>query len=166
MRQKRKYTDTEKLFKDDFRENANLLLKGAIFLQKEAPLYKAMEVLKREFYEENIHHGSTIVGRIDLLFQWRGVIYLAEVKYQRGGNSDFWDAMKVMGYKELYKWQHNTCYTPAIMMPLGKIKLEHKIVTSNLKIALFGIEIKKGKFNVIPINFNTKESKEFDKITN
>ena len=146
-------------FKQDFEKDADSILDRAVFLERETPLFKAMEILKREFYEDGFgnrnNYGKNVVGRIDLIFRWKSKEYAAEVKYiPFKGNGDFWDALKILGYCELYKWEYKKMIHPAIIIPIDKIKLEHKIVANKLKIGLFGIKKEKHQFKMIPINFD------------
>ena len=124
-------------------------------MAREVCLYPATEILKKVFYEEG-YERKRYIGRIDLIFRWHSQTWIAEVKYYPfDGNGDFWAALKVVGYTELYKWEYNNeDIRSAIMMPFDKVKLEHKLVANKLKIGLFGILEKDKKFIVRPMNFD------------
>jgi hypothetical protein len=152
--------DPEKTFHKYLINNPKKVLNGIEILDDEARLYKPGILLTRDFYsferlEKKVIKGC--FGRIDVVFKYRGAIYCGEIKYEPHKNSDFWDAMKVLGYTTYYKWQRETnggtlFPKPAILMPKSRIKLEHQIIAGRLGIALFGIIREGNEFTMIPYN--------------
>jgi hypothetical protein len=118
-----------------------------------------MSLFKREINLINNNGGGIgkIIGKIDLLFKFKKKLYCGEIKWTIPRN-DFWSALKVVGYCAYYNWQNETwggfdAGFPAILIPKKHIKLEHKIVANNLKIALFGIiETKDGEYLLENVN--------------
>jgi len=123
------------------------------YLKHEVPVYDAYEMLKRETYEMDYNPPrKAIVGRIDLLLVYKNIKYATEIKYKKYSSSDFWDALKIIGYTALLQWQEgNNAIKPAIMVPLKKIKLEHQIVAGKLELQIFGVKEKKEEFEVIDV---------------
>ena len=121
------------------------------FYRKEVSLFPALETLKNQIYENQSHGGA--IGRIDVIFRYKGRIYAGEIKYKREEDgTDFWDALKIIGYTTYYKWQTgSTNIFPAILMPANKIKLEHQLIAGMLHVKLFGIKEKGNTFWFIPI---------------
>lgn len=133
--------DNEVIFHKWWKENN---IKGFGVIKHEFILGDARNLLKRDVYdlislgEKNT--GAGVIGRIDTIFKYRGNVYIGEIKYMKAAN-DFWDAMKVLGYCEYFKWQTGMNHVkPAILMPFTSIKLEHQIVANKLKFKIFAIE--------------------------
>ena len=120
-------------------------IKGLRVVRHEFPLKDARKILQRETQQEMYNTGDDVrtgvsIGRIDVIFYKASRMYIGEIKYMSNPN-DFWDATKVLGYCEYFKWQTDMKHAlPAIIMPISSIKLEHKIVANRLKIRIFGIE--------------------------
>lgn len=120
-------------------------IKGIRVVQHEFPLKDARKVLQRATQQEMYNTGDDVrtgisIGRIDVVFYKGSKMYIGEIKYMNTPN-DFWDATKVLGYCEYFKWQTDMKHAlPAIIMPITAIKLEHQIVANRLKIRIFGIE--------------------------
>jgi len=139
----------EGLFKKYYAAHPDEVLKRSTFLAKEVPLYSAAKLLQRDIYKRDELGSQKIglksIGRIDLVFKYKGKIWVGEVKYYPFDNSEFWDALKCIGYSSYLNWQslYNPDYektVPAVLIPKSKIKLEHQIVAGQLKVGLFGIE--------------------------
>ena len=148
--------DLEKWFKEDFINDPNSFLKHCQVIGSEVCLYRAMDVLKvnSDIFNDKKEH---YFGRIDLIIKYRSQFYGVEVKYQPYALSDFWNALKIVGYVAYYNWQVEMTFPdsrlrPAVFIPLDKITLEHKIIANKLHLALFGIKCRRQKFSVIPIN--------------
>lgn len=135
----------EKKFQLAFVNDADSVLKGAKYITHEAILHKADNIFRQstryefdspeELFGEKEKMG---LGRIDLVFRYKRDTYCAEIKYRKCENNDFWDALKIIGYTEYYKWQtDNKDYLPAIIMPKESIKLEHQIVAGRCDIRIF-----------------------------
>ena len=134
-----------------FSEHTREVLPGCTIIHKELPLYGAYKMLQRDVFETlygDLQSGLTpkdTIGRIDLIFDYQGKVFVVEIKTKTPySNSDFWDALKVIGYYEYFMWIQETMSNfptahPAIMMPKEKIKLEHKIVANRLKLFIFAI---------------------------
>lgn len=139
-----------------FIKDSNSVLPRSVYLDHEFRLLKAQDVLSREMYEEfgSIGHKKRMcIGRIDLIFRYKSTNYAAEIKYQKGCASDFWDALKIIGYTEYYRWQtDDSDIKPAIIIPLNKIKLEHQIIAGRSGIALFGVNKKSGEYTMKKIS--------------
>lgn len=138
---KKKEIYLESKFKKFFIEKSSYALPKCTYVGNEIPIYPASTIITRDFHEA-IFSGEKIsirpVGRIDLIFYYRGIKYGAEIKYYPFGSSEFWDALKIIGYIELYKFQtDNNHIKPAIMLPSNKIRLEHQLVAGKLGITLF-----------------------------
>ena len=113
-------------------------------IESEVSLHSAYEMLSDEMNARSIFETRPVkrmraVGRIDLVFTHKSKRYCCEIKYSRMGNTDFWDALKVMGYAAYYSWVMNRNYEPAIMCPAKALKLEHYLIANSLGIKLFGI---------------------------
>ena len=138
-------------------ENCGKMLTGLKFIDTEYRLYPAYNTLQADFYNPIKPISSKTIGRIDLIFVFRGRKYIGEIKWMPESCNNLWDTLKVLGYCEYYKFQNqltledNKVY-PAILMPTKKIRLEEKIVAGRLKIALFGIEKKGEDYKITPIN--------------
>ena len=125
----------------------NIKISGCILVKSEFILKDPNSLFKREISlvglsGNSIKEGRTI-GKIDVLFKHRSILYCGEIKWTLP-RSDFWSAMKVLGYCSYYNWQNEIWEgsdpaRPAILIPIKHIKLEHKIISNKLKIALFGI---------------------------
>lgn len=139
--------DNEVVFHKWWKENS---IKGFNVIKHEFILGDARNLLKRDVYDlmssgEN-SGGAGVIGRIDTIFKYKGCMYVGEIKYMKAPN-DFWDAMKVLGYCEYFKWQTGMSYVkPAVLMPLKSIKLEHQIVSNRLKFKIFAIEKSGNKY--------------------
>ena len=121
------------------------VLKGSSYVAHEFRLYPALELLQRDMDITK----TVCIGRIDLVFMYKQRKYAAEIKYLRMTNNDFWDALKIIGYTEYYKWQVNDRKVhPAIIIPRSKIRLEHQVVAGKLNLALFGVEEHNNKFKM------------------
>lgn len=151
-------TYKEALLQRSFSENSSLILKDSEFLGKEIALLPAYHLLFRDTYEdiifgENKFLKKSHIGRIDLKFKYKSTVFLAEIKYEKLKNSDFWDALKIIGYTAYYKWQFNDSHVkPAIIMPAKKIKLEHQVVASRLGLSIFGVKENKGFFHMFKLS--------------
>lgn len=152
--------DLEKQFHTYLLENPSKVLKGLTVIDDECCLYRPGVLLTRELYSfENIgkKQRGKHFGRIDVIFRYKSTDYCGEIKYEPHYNDDFWDAMKILGYTTYYRWQlecngGESHHKPAILMPLNRIKLQHKIIAGRLGIALFGI-VKEGEnFTMCPMN--------------
>jgi len=150
----------EDIFRKEFSINAGRMLKGLFYYKNEVCLYAPSSLLSRDFYSfENIkkERKEKYIGRIDLLFNYKEILYCGEIKYQPFAGSDFWDALKIIGYTSYYKWQQE-CFgeeiypKSAIFMPFKRIKMEHKILAGRLGIIIFGIEKTEEGYKVIPVN--------------
>ncbi len=134
-----------------FKEHTKEVLPGCIILNTELTLYGAYNMLQRDVFERmqgNKTTGLTLkdsIGRIDVIFEYQGKTFISEIKTKTPyTNSDFWDALKIIGYYEYLMWIQETVENspnayPAIMMPREKIKLEHRIVANRLKLFIFAI---------------------------
>ena len=123
------------------------------FLDEEVRLANPYDVLSREFHTINKVRPWRTIGIIDLLINYRGKVYVIEIKYTPFNTQNFWSALKCLAYREYYKWQENRIGIQAgIFMPKKSIKLEHKIMASRLKIVIFGITKKEGKWEIEAIN--------------
>jgi len=146
----------EARFQKYFINNTDIVLGGCIIMESEKSLYPAFHLLEKEinsrmrFGEITGHSKARVIGRIDIMMKYGGVHYAVEIKYQPCSNNDFWDAIKILGYTEYVNWQEDYIkkFKPAIMMPLKRIKLEHKLVANKLKITLFGITKIGGSYEV------------------
>ncbi len=118
---------------------------GIYVIDCEVTLPKALETLKIETHyviygEEGSLPKPKVFGRIDYLFRYKGANYAAELKCQPFANTDFWEALKIIGYTAYYNWWRNTNYKPAIIIPIKDYCLEHFIVASKLHLKLFGFQ--------------------------
>ena len=153
-----KRVSLETSFQKYFVENSEKVLKCCRYLRHEYSLYSAYHIISRDFQETWLFSGQTrnkSVGRIDLIFMYRDFKYIAEIKYYPSfKSSDFWDAMKILGYVELYKFQTDdkSRIKPAIIIPANKIKLEHQLVAGKLDIAIFLINKEKDTFTMKMLN--------------
>ena len=138
----------EDKFRKALAADIRMALGSGVFVAQEFVLRPAYDLLKREFYERNEEGHrlirSQVIGRIDVLFRYRTRLYAGEIKFQPYEGHDFWDALKIIGYCSYYNWQigldpNREIAHPAILMPMNRIKLEHKIVSGQNEIALFGI---------------------------
>ena len=93
----------EELFQDYFKGNYEDALPGCILIASEYPLYGAYKILTRDFSPGT--RGKGCIGRIDFIFRYKQKNYIAEAKYYPFQLSEFWGALKVVGYTEYYKWQ-------------------------------------------------------------
>jgi len=113
-------------------------------------IYGAYEMMSREVQEKLLFEPEKIrvpmVGRIDLIFTHEEKRYCCELKLLDYSSSNFWDALKILGYTVLYNWQNKTSYKPSVMIPKKKIKLEHHIVANKLKLTMFEVSKKKGDY--------------------
>ena len=78
-------------------------------------------------------------GRIDVVFYYRSKAYCGEIKCTQS-QTQFFDALKVLGYTEYYNWENDTNFKPAIIIPFDKITIEHQIMAGRLKILLIGFK--------------------------
>jgi hypothetical protein len=128
----------------------------------EVPLYSAYDSIQQDIYSEhpelikNIEDVKKpkIIGRIDLIFRYKSHNYVCEIKYYNFDNSEFWDALKVLGYTKYYNWKNNCNFRPAIMIPKDHIKLEHFMISNELDIKLFGISEKGKEFIVEDVEYD------------
>lgn len=148
---------TEKLVHETILRAPGECLNGLEVLRSEVPLIGALEYLQRDVYED-LAAGNTLpascVGRIDLVMKYRGKVYVTEIKYRAPDNrsSDFWDALKVVGYCAYYKWQYEVKGArPAIIMPRGSVKLEHQVIAGSLGLQIFGAFTSNGVLKLKPI---------------
>ncbi len=122
-------------------ENAKAVFKKSVgVVQSEFWLYEPISLLQEEvdsFFAAENRKVKAQIGRIDLVLKYRSRYLVCEIKY-KSHETDFWDALKVMGYKVYFEWQTNQKATPTIIMPKEKIRLEHKIVAGRLSIQLIG----------------------------
>lgn len=131
----------EAVFHDWLRNNT---IKNFDFIHHEYTLGNASSIIRGDIRKskdkESKVYGASVIGRIDVIFKYRRKTYIGEIKYMKN-RSDFWEAMKVIGYCEYYKWQtENTDVFPAVLIPIESIQLEHQIVANKLKIKIFAIE--------------------------
>lgn len=94
------------------------------------------------------------IGRIDLLLQFKNKRYVTEIKFRDPDNSssDFWEALKVVGYCAYYQWMYNCpSAKAAIIVPRHCVKLEHQIVAGNLGIQIFGAFTQDNQVKLQPI---------------
>ena len=138
----------ELMFQDYFKGNFDKALRNCRLLSSEYRLYGAYSVLTREVYGKSNAGGC--IGRIDFIFMYKSKKYIAEVKYYPFLPYEFWDALKVVGYTEYYKWQtEDTLVYPAVMIPSKKVKLEHQITAGRLGVTIFLItKLKDGDYAV------------------
>lgn len=109
-------------------------------VEQEFALLDPMTLLRGEIdiYKDTAWSGRAHIGRIDVILKYRGIYYVCEIKY-KSDKTDFWDAMKVLGYCEYFKWQTSQRRVrPAIIIPQERIRLEHKIIAGRLGITLIG----------------------------
>lgn len=152
--------DKEKEFSNFFEKNPDKTLPKCTFFSREYRLIRPSDLIKREFYEFD-EDGKRIgnagcIGRIDVIFRYKGKKYAGEMKFQPFEGSDFWDALKIVGYAAYYEWQTETMgnidyVKPAILMPSKRIKLEHKITARKMQLGLFGIEENGEDFRLMPL---------------
>lgn len=122
----------------------------AVFWKREMPLHEPYSILKRDFYEFGNPIDRKCIGRIDLVFRYRGALWVGETKYYKPHGSEFWDACKTLAYCTYYNWQTESSggfdtALPAILVPTKSVKLQHKIVANKLKIMIMGItKVEKG----------------------
>lgn len=125
---------------------------GISNLKWERSLYGAYDLLSREVQEQLIFEPENLtirpVGRIDLIFTYEGEEYCVELKLLDYTSSNFWDAMKIIGYTILYNWENKTNYIPAVLIPKDKIKLEHHIVANKTNLAIFEITKKEDGYTI------------------
>lgn len=134
-----KYLESKGGVKTDHSSRSSL-----IFWKREYRLHRPMELLKREFYDGDDYKRKAPIGRIDLVFRYRGKLWCGEVKYYLPHSTEFWDACKIIAYTQYFNWQSDTMESfehayPAVLVPHESIILEHKIIAARLKILLFGI---------------------------
>jgi hypothetical protein len=154
----------EKIFKDFFCENTDKCLKHCILINKEEPLYGYAEYIKdrlnqtTRFQENKSIVNYKNIGRIDLIIRYYATNYCVEIKYHPYNNSEFWDALKIVGYTEYYNFceEPSKPFKPAIFLPKNKIKLETLIIATKLKITLFGITKEIGYYKVEKIDDDFK----------
>lgn len=136
----------------------NELLVNKIFnidiLDSEVCLPGALDSLKREIHleiwnEPIITNKRGGIGRIDLLFRYKGINYCCEIKCQPFRSNDFWEALKVVGYTAYYNWLKDSNFQSAVLIPKKSCKLEHFIVSSKLRLKIFSFtEDKYGGYKI------------------
>ncbi len=150
-------TSLEADFQKFFIKDSDAVLKRCEYISHEYTLYSAYHIITRDFQESKLYNykninrrGNNSVGRIDLIFIYREIKYIAEIKYLSYRTSDFWDAMKILGYVELYKFQTDdkSRIKPAIIIPADKIKLEHQLIAGKLGITIFLIHKEEDTFTM------------------
>ena len=109
------------------------------------------------------------IGRVDIIWGSENNLHITEVKFQNPkSHSDFWDALKVVGYTAYFKWGKfipAKKYTPTIFMPMEYIELQDLIIARSLKIELYGIREFEGNFLLIDTK-NIKDSYWFSRRNN
>lgn len=149
------YQETK--FVKAFIEKTDEILPRCYLIRAEKPLYKAQQLLERQVYSRMIYNSDytygnvDVIGRIDLIFKYKGCLYAVEVKFNdKFTNYEFWDALKIVGYTEYLNWQDEPIkkFKPAVMIPKNKIKLEHRIVAGKLDLTIFAIVVENGKYKV------------------
>jgi len=88
-----------------------------------------------------------IIGKVDIVFRARNKKYFAEVKYDKKQNiSDFWTALKVIGYVEAYKlFSFNRDVEPLIIVNKEVLTQECKTILYSLRISWIVFEISENK---------------------
>lgn len=128
----------------------------------ERSIYDAYAILSRDIQEQMLYDIEHVtvrpVGRIDLIFTYNCERYCSELKLIESTETNFWEALKILGYTALYNWQNNTKYRPAVMIPYDKIKLEHHIVARKLRLTIFSVKKIKENFS-----FKISQSDTFSK---
>lgn len=150
-----KYKET--LFHNYFEEKGKI--GNCHLIKNEFILYEPMSLFKREFslINNEIPKKGKCIGKIDVLFRNKRKLYGGEIKWNLPRN-DFWSAMKILGYCVYFNWQNEAWgsddyASPAILIPIKHIALEHKLIANKLKISLFGIEkLKNGEYTLENIN--------------
>jgi hypothetical protein len=117
----------------------------ATFWKREFRLYDSYSLLHRDFYEFGDEVKKKTIGRIDLVFRFRGKLWVGESKYYTPHGSEFWDACKVLAYTAYYNWQNEESggfdpARPAVLIPKKSVKLQHLITANKLKLLVLGIE--------------------------
>lgn len=145
----------ETAFQEYFKKKVRV--NSLILLQTEVRLYPPFTLLSRDFYttDEAVKkiERRNCIGRIDVLFRYKGTLFAGEIKYMLPRNS-FWEALKVIGYVAYYNWQNeiSNAYEyakPALLIPHKHIRLEHKIVANKLDLLLFGItKLPNGEYSI------------------
>jgi hypothetical protein len=151
-------------FHKKFIEKPDKYLRGCGLIKSEKKLFGAYNILDRDVRNKFLYNTKDLIekkkipqiARIDLLILWRSRYYAVEIKYTPFTISDFWDALKIIGYTEYLNWQEEPVkkFAPAIMMPKNKIKLENQIVANKLNITLFGIEYINNDYEITQIDDN------------
>lgn len=129
----------ETKFEKYFVENTRKCLNGSIIINTQVTLPDAYSIISRDYNKIGGSYTNS-VGRIDVIFRYKKEVYIGEIKYYDFSSYEFWDALKVVGYCAYYNWMYKTKHKPAVLMPAGKVKLEHQVVASRLKVQIFTIE--------------------------
>jgi len=142
----------EREFQKYFKEFPQKVIPKCDVIVVEYPLHSANDLLKGNFYLKNdinnLRYKS--IGRIDIIFKTKRIVYCGEIKWSNEPNYNFWNSLKIIGYTSYFKWQTSNgqllrndvfrhTIKPAILMPEKSIKLEHELVSRDCKVALFGI---------------------------
>ena len=126
-------------------------------LNTEILLHNPYKKLSEDLYTiRKEKNWRTPIGKIDIYFKYRQTKYLGEIKWTKH-RSDFWQALKILGYVNYYEWQEDRRVKPAILIPREHIRLEQEMVAGQLKIALFGLHRfpdnpRKTRYKIEPIN--------------
>ena len=118
------------------------VLNGLRFIGKEINLFSASKLLMRDAEEDLIYGrilgNNHVIGKIDLMFDYKGIRYVVEAKMHDNDSNCFWNSLKVAGYYVYYKWQTgDKNIKPAIIIPAKRMKLEYQIVANILRITIF-----------------------------
>lgn len=128
-------------------------------IQREVSLFSAYSTLEYQTFLD-IGRGQEFNekqwGRIDFAFIYGSTEYVAEVKYFSTPSSEFWDALKVLGYCAYYNWQNSRQAKPAIMIPADSLHLEHFITSLKLHLTIFAISKNDKGFNVEKVDDTEK----------
>lgn len=157
MPKKSKLPAEETIFQKYFIEKGKI--GNCILWKTEFPLYRAMDLLKRDFYERDggvlaLVPRGRMCGRIDVLFRYRSKLYAGEIKYSQRLPVDFWDATKIIAYTAWYNYQAELLglldkASPAVLVPKHGLNLEHKIVANKIKLKIFSIHKTKDDYNLV-----------------
>lgn len=107
----------------------------------EIPLYSAAAVLTRDTrfkIPESQESRNNVIGRIDVIFTYKGKTYVSEIKDYDSEAGGFWYASKCLCYCEYFKWQRDDKkFFPAVIICQDSLRLEHQVVSSRLGITIF-----------------------------
>ena len=128
--------------------------KNVVVVDNEYPLYSLKTLLSFDYNSLYPNVRKEVIGKIDVVFRYGGIIYIAEIK----GNISrcFWYSTKVLAYRKWYLYQnsnniiikHQTT-RPAIIIPKKVVTFENRMIANMLGITVFCfIRDKFGKFEM------------------